>query len=221
MIIGLTGSMGSGKSSVAAFLQKKNGMVVVDADQICRDLLGRGNLGWQALQERFGSRFLNHDMTLNRIRLRREIFADHQLRLQINALIHPLVRRAINKITGRFDATTPASPPARGRADGGASASRMVGYLVEVPLLFEAQWQGDFDRVVVVYADSRSCLARLQLRDGIRRSEAEQCLAAQCPASIKSMLADHVVDNSGPWLATCLQVLHLSRLFVLEGGKET
>jgi len=81
-----------------------------------------------------------------------------------------------------------------------------------VPLLSEAQWEDDFPQIVVVYADEKTCLHRIMLRDRISEAAAEQAVATQMDLSHKASLADHVIDNSGSWSDTALQIVHLDNL---------
>lgn len=197
-VIGLTGGMGSGKSSVAEFLAGGNTPIIsLDADAVCRELLAPGANGWLAFQHEFGTKYLNSDGTVNRKRLRKSIFKESAIRTRLNRLLHPLARMEIQR---RITAETLANP------------NRIC--LVEVALLFEAHWQMDFDRIVVVYADRETCIHRLMTRDQISRNEAEQGIAAQMPLWRKALSADHVVDNSLCWPSTWVDLLRLRRLFV-------
>ncbi|MDP2105139.1 MAG: dephospho-CoA kinase, partial [Desulfobulbaceae bacterium] len=84
--------------------------------------------------------------------------------------------------------------------------------VVEVPLLYEAGWQDEYSRVIVVYAHAALCWRRLVARDGIGPEEAKQAMDIQMDLAEKVVLADHVIDNSGVWADTCLQMHHLSRV---------
>jgi len=194
--VGLTGGIGSGKSSVARFWQERFGLVCIDADGICRQLLKPEASGWLAVVAAFGETFLAPDRTIDRPRLRAAIFGDSALRRQLDALLHPLVRKEVRRQIHQ------------------ASGVRC---LVEVPLLYEAGWQDEFDVVVVVYAPSGRCRQRLMARDRVSAEAADLALAAQLPLAEKALLAAHVIDNSGPWQDTCLQLLHLGE--VLWGGR--
>jgi len=191
--VAVTGGMGSGKSSVARYLSEISGALFVDADGICRQLLEPGASGWLALRAAFAERFFEADHCLDRVLLRKAIFADDVLRNEVNALLHPLVRNEIHECVMRC-----------GR---GGAAQRVV---VEVPLLYEARWQDDFLRVVVVYADSDVCLDRIVARDHVGREEALRSMGKQIPLFQKSVWADHVIYNNGPWSESCLQIHHLN-----------
>jgi dephospho-CoA kinase len=85
--------------------------------------------------------------------------------------------------------------------------------LVEIPLLFEAGWQQEVDKIIVVFADQKKRCARLMVRDGLTENEAYQAMRVQWFLEEKIMVADNVVDNSGFWGDTCLQILHLGRVY--------
>lgn len=194
-VIAITGGMGSGKSSVAAYLCEIGGARSLNADALCRQLLEPGAAGWLAVRQAFGERFFGADQRIDRPLLRRVLFEEQDFRRELNALLHPLVRNKIASFLGSFpqDQTQPR-------------------FVVEVPLLYEAQWEHDFSQVVVVYADEKSCLRRIMLRDRISEAEAGKSIAAQMPLPHKALLADHVIDNSGFWVDTCLQIVHLRNL---------
>lgn len=190
--IALTGGIGSGKSSVAAFLATL-GWPILDADQIARQLLEKGAAGWQALAEVFGDRYFAGDGTVDRRLLRQTIFTDGAVRQTLNSLLHPLVRGELLHLLG-------------------ATGSGRPRCLVEVALLYESGWQSDFGTVVVVYADQATCLGRVMARDGASKEEAMAAMAAQLPLLAKAGWADQVIDNSGAWLDTCRQLRHWDRI---------
>jgi len=192
--IGLTGTLGSGKSSVARFLQNSLAAECIDVDLLCRQLLKPNARGWQALQQTLGREYFKADDTVDRARFRNELFRDDKLRARVNHLLHPLAREELVK---RLQEIAHLS---------GASV------VVEVPLLFEAGWEDIFDRIIVVYADCASCCERIMRRDGVSFAEASSGLTAQSSITAKVMQADHVVDNSGSWAITCLQLLHLKMI---------
>lgn len=195
-MIGLTGGMGSGKSSVAVLLRDLSQAEYIDSDQVCRNLLEPHAEGWYAVREAFGEKFFNSDETLNRPLLRDALFQKKNVRDQINQILHPLVR---DKIAQMVQGVC-------------RSVDEPLKFIVEVPLLFEAHWEDDFSKIVVVYADQSQCLERLMKRDCITIQEAEMAMGTQWPLADKVKLADHVVDNSGDWSETCLQVQHLSKI---------
>lgn len=194
-LVGLTGCMGSGKSSVAAAFCSENFITCIDADLICRHLLEPGEDGWQIIKKEFGDDFLDPQGRIDRVLLRRKIFSEKSVRLKLDALIHPIAWEAIYASIVRSGEQLKKTP-----------------ILVEVPLLYEAGWEPFFSKVVMVYADPDTCVNRLMKRDGISREEARNALATQWPADRKVQLADHVIDNSGTWWETSLQLTHLQKL---------
>jgi dephospho-CoA kinase len=191
-VIGITGGMGSGKSAVGRYLHQRFGGTFIDADAVCRELLERGAPGWEAFRETFGAEYLNADLSINRALLRRVVFSEKEARRRLESLLHPLAKEEIARRVG---------------ADSGSGR-----FLIEVPLLFEAGWDREADRIVLVYADPESCRERLARRDLVSAGQAAAAIATQWPLAAKALLADHVIDNSGSWAATCLQVLHLGEL---------
>ncbi|MCK5230826.1 MAG: dephospho-CoA kinase [Desulfobulbaceae bacterium] len=194
--MGITGCMGSGKTRAARYLQRISGVEYIDADAVCRDLLRPGASGWNAFVDAFGRKFFMEDNeTINRPVLRDAIFKDSGLRARVNAILHPMARESINEMVGQYSEVSPVIP-----------------VLVEAPLLFEAKWEDDFDSVVVVYSTREQCIERLKRRDHISIQDAQTALAAQEPIVDKALRAHYVVENTGVWADTCLQLLRLNVL---------
>ncbi|MGE5554233.1 MAG: dephospho-CoA kinase [Betaproteobacteria bacterium] len=190
MRLGLTGGLGSGKSRVAQALQEL-GAAVVDADQLAREVVAPGTPGWRAVVEAFGPEFLSPDGSLDRRKLGRLVFADEPARRRLEGIVHPEVKRLL-----------------RERAESLERAGAPV-VVLEVPLLFEAGFEGEVDKVVVVDAPEEVRQRRVMARDGLTLNEARQRLAAQLPLREKVGRADYVIDNSGRWEETQRQVEHL------------
>lgn len=196
-VVAVTGGIGSGKSAVVVALCEISGARGISADNICRQLLEPEAIGWQALRQKYGEKFFKPDQSVDRPLLRRVLFEDQNFRHELNILLHPLVRREIALAIGQ------------------EAASGLQGrqrFVVEVPLLYEARWEGDFSPVVVVYAEEKTCLRRLTLRDRLSEAEAGKAISSQMPLESKALLADYVIDNNGPWTYACLQILHLRNL---------
>jgi dephospho-CoA kinase len=189
--VAVTGGIGSGKSTVSQSLAAMLKLPRIDIDLVCRQLLEKEQAGWQALRKHLAGHYFAADEQVDRRRLRSAIFADDGLRRQIDGLIHPLVRK---ELASRLD----------------ACQAEMV--LVDVPLLYEVQWQQDFFRCIVVYADRPTRCRRLILRDGLSAEEAGRSMDCQLPLWRKALLADHVIDNSSCWSLTRMQVAHLALL---------
>jgi dephospho-CoA kinase len=200
--IGLTGGIASGKSSVSKMLARLLGCVHIDADEICRQLLEPQEEGWRELSRMFGPRYLAADGRINRPLLREDLFGNEKFRQEVNATVHPLVKR---RILVQMD-----------QIIGSAENTRV---LVEVPLLFEVRWENLFDVIVVVYADYEKCLNRLMARDGIEKAAAVRELESQLSLPEKVMRADYVIDNSGPLSDTSNQVEHLAELLKNNGKR--
>lgn len=188
--IGITGSIGSGKSTVSRFWAAWTGLALIDIDLLCRELLEAGKPGWAVLKENLAPSFFGGDGNLDRQALRKSIFADEGLRRQVDRLIHPLALELFFERTAGMEGTV----------------------LVDVPLLFEAGWQEHFACTVVVYADPQTCCRRILGRDRVAAEEAARSIRAQMPIGDKAMLADHVVDNRYCWLYARSQVVRLAGL---------
>jgi dephospho-CoA kinase len=193
VIIAVTGGMGAGKSTVAGLLGHLLGYEVVDADTLCRNLLQPYMPGWQGIQKQWGARFFDLTGSIDRPALREALFADSDVRQRAEQILHPLVRQDIMRQVAE---------------------KRLVltGLVVEVPLLFEAGWENDFDWVVVVYADHECCAQRIVRRDLASPEAARVAVDTQIPLKKKALRADSVIENSGPVVATILQIYHLFHL---------
>jgi dephospho-CoA kinase len=177
-IIGLTGGIASGKSSVALFLERL-GARVVDADLLAREIVEPGEAALAEIVQAFGNRVLKEDGTLNRAALGEIVFSDRQARRTLEAITHPAIRRrAEERLSGLREA-------------GVATAFYVA------PLLFEAGIESRVDEVWVVYLDPAIQLERLMARDGLDREEALRRVACQMPMEEKKRLGRIVIDNCG------------------------
>lgn len=173
--IGLTGGIGSGKSTVSALLAAR-GAVVIDADRIAREVVEPGTPGLAAVVEVFGDGVLAADGSLDRPALAAVVFSDPAARAQLDAIVHPLVRdRAVQL----------------------AAAAPADAVLVnDVPLLVETGQAGSYDLVLVVEAELDTRLARLVER-GLPDADARARIAAQATDDERRAVADVVLDNTG------------------------
>lgn len=180
-IIGLTGGIAAGKSTVSR-RWTENGAVVVDADRLARDAVAPGSPGLAQVVERFGPSVIAADGSLDRPALGSIVFADTAARKDLEAITHPEVWRLAQQA---FDAAEAADPDA------------VVVY--DVPLLAEARGSRPlrFDAVVVVDAPAAQRVERLVEHRGMARDEAERRVAAQASDADRLALADHVVDATG------------------------
>lgn len=175
MIIGLTGGMGSGKSTVAKCFRELN-IKVLDTDQIAHALVIPGQPAFQAIVEHFGVNVLQTNGTLNRGKLRSIIFESYPERQWLEQLLHPLIKQAILEETALI-------PPEK--------------YIViEIPLLFEANFQEMVDRVLVVDCDEKLQIERVNRRDGMNDAT-QAILKTQIPRTTRLAHAHDVILNEG------------------------
>jgi dephospho-CoA kinase len=182
--IGLTGGIGSGKSTVADMFVAR-GAELIDTDLIARELVQPGSPALIAIVQRFGPEIVDAGGQLRRSALRARIFGNEDERRALEAILHPEIRASV---LARLE---------------GASGDYVV---IAVPLLVETGFHALVDRIVVVDCPRETQLARLMQRDGIDRAEAESVLAAQAKPEQRLALADYVIDNSGDLTATERQV---------------
>ena len=177
-IVGLTGGIGSGKSTFSGLLRAR-GAAVIDADRLARDAVAPGSPGLLEVVRAFGEEVLDPDGALDRKRMAARVFADPAARQRLEAIVHPRVRDAMAAEVQRLS---------------GAGASLVI---YDVPLLYEAGRERDVEAVVVVWAPHEAQLARLAARDGLSSAEAEARISAQLPLDEKARRADFVVVNDG------------------------
>ena len=186
-VIGLTGGIASGKSTVAGILEKL-GAVIIDADLLAREVVAPGEPACQAIGDAFGDGMLNPDGTINREALSRLVFADPGARRRLESITHPAIgRRAEKKLAEFRQRQTP-----------------VVFYVA--PLLIEAGVASRVDELWVVYVDGKTQLKRLMERDRSSREEALRKIAAQMPMEEKKKFGNVVIDNCGTLTETERQV---------------
>ncbi len=179
MNIGLTGGIACGKSTVAAMLVRR-GALLVDADQIAREVVLPGSPVLAQVAERFGQAVLLADGSLNRKKLGEFVFGNAAARKDLEAILHPPIRAIMKERMSRYEREHP---------------DRLV--VVDVPLLYESGLQHMFSEVMVVYVPKEIQVERLMKRDGLSPEQAAERLNAQMPIEEKKKLADVVIDNSG------------------------
>jgi dephospho-CoA kinase len=194
MVIGITGGIATGKSTVSNIIRKE-GFLVIDSDSIAREHVQRGSKGLKLVIEEFGEDLLMDDGSLDREKLGELIFRNEEKRRVLNDLLHPLIRESIASGIEK------------------ASEHHQVVF-VDVPLLFEARDQIEdsgiiLDEVWVVYTDDSTQLSRLMKRNGYSHNEALSRIRAQLAMEEKMRLADETIDNSGSVEDTRKQVLGL------------
>jgi dephospho-CoA kinase len=183
LLVGLTGGLATGKSTVSAILRSL-GCVVLDADQLAREVVAPGQPALAAIVEAFGRDVLGPDGALDRKRLGALVFTDPDRRRRLEAITHPAIR-------DRFLARL-AELEAQG----------FEGIVVwDAPVMIETGGHRAMEKLVVVVADAATQRARALARDG-DAADAERKIANQMPLADKAKLADYVIDNSGDRVAT-------------------
>ena len=178
-IIGLTGGIACGKSTISLTLHQL-GAVIVDGDILSRELTAENGAALPAIREAFGEQVFHPDGTLNRRALGAVIFADDRARMQLDNIMQPLLLELILR-----DIHT--------ARESGAPAC-----VLDMPLLYEKELDRLCDRIWCAWIPRETQLERLMLRDGFSPEEAEARLRSQLPADEKAALADVVIDTSGP-----------------------
>ncbi|MEY4642093.1 MAG: hypothetical protein RLZZ227_2087 [Pseudomonadota bacterium] len=174
-VVGLTGGIGSGKSTLSRLLIGL-GIEVIDADDVSREVVTPGSPALNALVERFGNKILNADGTLKRERLRGLIFTDAEAKRWVEQLLHPLIRaRILERIEG--------------------SSSRWL--LLSAPLLLENNAYDVVDRILVIDVPESVQLERAMRRDNASKEEVTRIMQSQLPRNKRLAVADDVVENSG------------------------
>lgn len=199
--VGLTGGIASGKSSVAQRLADY-GAVVIDSDLLAREVVAPGTPGWSRITERFGSAVIATDgdgiESLDRPALGAIVFADPVARRDLEAIIHPAVRRRAAELE--------------------AAAEPDAVVIQMIPLLVETGQAGAFDVCLVVDVDEATQLSRLLARDGLDLEQARQRIEAQASRAERVGLADLVIDNSGDLDSLDRQVSAVAARWSLTGA---
>jgi dephospho-CoA kinase len=177
-LVGLTGGIASGKSTVAAILRRL-GAAIINADELSREVVQPEQAAWQDIIKTFGPDILLEDKTLDRRKLRKIVFENSEARKKLENIIHPRVRALAEKRISKL----------------AAAGSSVIVY--EVPLLFEAQIHLWVRPVILVACDIETQKQRLLERDRLTELEGQQHLDAQMSLAEKRMLADYVIENNG------------------------
>lgn len=178
LIIGLTGSIATGKSTISKMFEQLN-IPVIDADKIAREVVERGKDALNEIVESFGKEILNDDGTLNRKALGAIVFNDKKKLNKLNSIIHPKIREEMNR-----------------QKEQHITANEQC-VVLDVPLLFENKLTHMVDNILVVYVDEDVQLKRLMSRDNSTEEEALSRIKSQIPISEKVERADASIDNNG------------------------
>ena len=191
--IGLTGGIGSGKTTVANLFGER-GAALIDTDAIAHQLTTPGGAAIDAIRAAFGDDFIGADGAMDRARMRAHVFADAGARKRLEAVLHPLIRSE----------TARAAQAARGD------------YLIfVVPLLVESQqWRTRTSRILVVDCSEEVQIARVMQRNGMTRTQVEAIMTAQATRAERLAAADDIIENNGDTAALLPQIERLHALYL-------
>lgn len=187
-ILGLTGGIASGKSTVSAYLAQ-NGALIIDADLIARQVVAKKSSGLKQIVAKFGGEILTASGELDRKKLGKLVFSNKELLKALTDITGPLIRAEILR---EIEA---------------AKKAQVKLVVLDIPLLFETGYQTLCDKVMVVTIPSEVQLKRVMKRDNLSAAEARKRIANQLPASKRNELADVLIDNSKSVAETYQQVL--------------
>ncbi|MGB1310190.1 MAG: dephospho-CoA kinase [Leucothrix sp.] len=195
--VGLTGGIGSGKSTVAKALQSK-GITLVDADQIAREVVEPGEAALIQITEVFGEAILLKDGTLDRAALKQKIFSDNHAKQQLEGILHPSIRQ---RLLQRID-----------------EASDTPYVLADIPLLVENNYPHYFDRVVVVDCTEAQQIARVKARDTLNEAQIQRIMQSQANRQTRLAAATDIIDNTGDLasLKTQIEKLHKTLISLIQ-----
>jgi len=192
--VGLTGSIGSGKSSVARLFQKL-GVTIIDADQMAHQITQPNTYAFEAIIQHFGQSLMQSDGTLNRSKLRRLIFDNLEKRQWLEARLHPVIREAMKSQLNKVDS---------------------VYAVLVIPLLAESfpnHWH-ELDRICVVQAPKDQQIQRVMARDHITESAVSTILDTQCSDKARIEIADDIIKNDSDFEKLRDQVAKLNQLYL-------
>ncbi|WP_260285388.1 dephospho-CoA kinase [Peribacillus aracenensis] len=191
-IIGITGGIASGKSTVSLYLQEL-GFTIVDADLASRAVVEPGEEAYHQVVKAFGEDILLPDGNIDRVKLGSIIFNDQEKRLLLNGIVHPAVRKWMRLKTEE------------------ALSSGEETVFMDIPLLFESKLTFMVEKTLLIYVDEQVQLQRLMNRNGLSETEALARINSQMPLADKKALADAIVDNNGDINETKRQVKSILR----------
>jgi len=174
MIVGLTGGIGSGKSAAANFFQNE-GITVIDADDLSREVIEKDTPGFERIVDCFGPTIVDSDGSINRAFLRQEVFDDEKKKKLLESIIHPLVRDLmIEKI----------------------AASQSPYSIIMVPLIFETNSMNNYNRILVIDCDPIVQLERAMLRDKNSKIQIQKIIDSQCSREERISIANDIIPNN-------------------------
>ena len=174
MIIGLTGGIGSGKSAAADFFQNE-GVTVIDADDLAREVIEKNTLGYESIVDYFGSKIIDSNGLIDRACLRKEVFDDEEKKKVLESIIHPLVRDLMAKRI---------------------ATSQSSYSIVMVPLIFETNSMSNYNRILVIDCDPSLQLERATLRDNNSKDQIQKIIKTQCSREERLSIANDIIPNN-------------------------
>ena len=174
MIIGLTGGIGSGKSAAANFFQDE-GITVIDADELAREVIDKNSSGYKSIVDYFGSKIIDSNGLIDRAFLRKEAFDDDKKKKVLESIIHPLVKDLMTKRI---------------------ATSNSVYSIIMVPLIFETNSMGNYNRILVIDCDPKIQLERATLRDNNSNEQIQKIIDSQCSREERLSIANDVIPNN-------------------------
>lgn len=192
MIVGLTGGIASGKSTVSAYFAQK-GLPVFDADAVSRRITEKGGPGAQAIAGAFGRDFFDSNGVLDRKKLAEYVFRDPARTARLNGLLHPIIKEELLRRANECDAKIK---------------------IIDAPLLIESGLHEVCDKVIAVVCKTEIRIRRAQMRDGLAREEVLSRISRQLDDSARRQKADFIIDNSG----TLEQTLHQADAIIEKLG---
>jgi dephospho-CoA kinase len=197
-LVGLTGGIGSGKSA-AARIFKELGADVIDTDAVSHELTGRGGAAIPAIRDAFGPEVITADGALDRTAMRQRVFADEPVRRRLEAILHPMIRSAV---------------------DAGIARSTAPYIVLVVPLLAETGFgRRRLTRVAVVDCSEETQVTRTMVRSALARDQVRAIMAAQATRTQRLAIADDVIGNEGDFAALQAEVQRLHRQYVAASRK--
>ncbi|MGE7980907.1 dephospho-CoA kinase [Solibacillus sp. NPDC093137] len=190
MIIGLTGSIASGKSTVAKMI-KSYGLPIVDADVVARQVVEPGTPTLKKIAEAFGPEVIAQDGSMDRVKVGSIIFHNEEMRQTLNGIIHPAIREEMLRQRDEFI----------------SFGEKNV--FMDIPLLFESKLEHFVEKIIVVSVNKEVQLQRLMERNGFTEEEANARIATQIPVKEKEQLADAVIHNNGTLEDTAIQLQNI------------
>jgi len=202
LTVALSGGIASGKTLISDTLASFS-VPIIDTDLLAREVVAAGTDGLQSIVDRFGNGVLKNDGTLDRKKLREQVFIDNDARADLEAIIHPRVRELVQS---RID---------EHNTDGALYC------VVVIPLLLETKQQDLYDHIVIVDVEPKVQLERVMKRDNCTQQQAERIIASQVSSAERLAIADDVIFNSSTKTAAVLQVKNLHERLLKIAAKKT